>query len=525
MPVNMKTTLILPQKIVMAEKVERTEELLREKPACVSLCGALAENAATICPGGFLVLDFGKEISGGAKLITVNATPGTRLRLSFGESLTEAVTPLGVKNAGNDHSPRDLTVAVSNLSDLEFGQTGFRFLRIQPLEEAQITLQGVFAVSRLADFPHKGFIHTSDDALNRILKTAADTMHMNCQSGYIWDGVKRDRLVWCGDLHPEIRTATYLFGDIENIPRSLEFLRMDTRKGAWVNNIPTYSAWWVVNLCDYADLSGNEEFFVQHTDYAEEILTQLNRCVAENGDMHFTDAGMEFFLDWPSYETPDAVVGTAALLVFAAKKFLGRRENAAAAELCQKLRRYLEAPVQAKQIRAFQVLAGGDPANAPQQLEKNGARGFSTFMSYYILLADALAGGQQTLELTKSYFGGMLSRGATSFWEDFDLDWLENSGRIDALPQPGEKDLHGDYGNYCYTGFRHSLCHGWSSGVYAFFVEYILGVQLKNGRLVTIEPHPMGLRTIEAEIPTRDGMLQVRIDGGAVTHTLRPWEN
>ena len=28
----------------------------------------------------------------------------------------------------------------------------------------------------------------------------------------------------------------------------------------------------------------------------------------------------------------------------------------------------------------------------------------------------------------------------------------------------GKKDIHGDYGDYCYKGFRHSLCHGWASG-------------------------------------------------------------
>ncbi len=29
----------------------------------------------------------------------------------------------------------------------------------------------------------------------------------------------------------------------------------------------------------------------------------------------------------------------------------------------------------------------------------------------------------------------------------------------------------GDFGAYCYLGFRHSLCHGWSSGVVKFIQE------------------------------------------------------
>jgi hypothetical protein len=42
--------------------------------------------------------------------------------------------------------------------------------------------------------------------------------------------------------------------------------------------------------------------------------------------------------------------------------------------------------------------------------------------------------------------------------------WTNNAFRIDELPVAGKKDIHGDYGEFCYKGFRHSLCHGWSSG-------------------------------------------------------------
>ena len=29
---------------------------------------------------------------------------------------------------------------------------------------------------------------------------------------YLWDGVKRDRLVWLGDMHPEVMTVQSVFG-------------------------------------------------------------------------------------------------------------------------------------------------------------------------------------------------------------------------------------------------------------------------------------------------------------------------
>lgn len=515
----------LPLKVVASYHTENADALLNEKPSCVSLFGKTSEQPVLLCGNGaYVLLDYGREIGGGIRIITSDAKDGAKLHIRFGESLSETRAALGEKNAGNDHSPRDMVVPVSALSDLTFGQTAFRFVWVEAVGDGELAIQSVMAVRRFTQYPYEGFIETDDEEINRILSTAAYTIHMNCQNGYIWDGVKRDRLVWSGDLHQEIVTAAYLFGDIANIPNSLAFLRDDTKDGEWVNRIPTYSAWWVVNFCSYYGLSGNREFFDGNIAFARDIFRQLNACVAENGEMHFPNAGMEFFLDWPTYETPDAVTGAAALIVFAAKCFLRYEDNDDAEALCEKLNPYLNVETKSKQVRAFQVLAGGDTDGAAAQLEKDGAHGFSTFMSYYILTADAMSGGRDMLPLIKSYFGGMLSRGATTFWEDFDLDWLDGSGSIDEMPENGKKDLHGDYGNYCYRGFRHSLCHGWSAGVYAFFVEYVLGVRLENGVLASVEPHPSGLTHIKAEIPLTEGMLCLEIrDGDIVCQRIQDW--
>jgi alpha-L-rhamnosidase len=39
----------------------------------------------------------------------------------------------------------------------------------------------------------------------------ADTVHL-CMQDYLWDGIKRDRLVWIGDMHPEVSTINAVFG-------------------------------------------------------------------------------------------------------------------------------------------------------------------------------------------------------------------------------------------------------------------------------------------------------------------------
>ena len=97
------------------------------------------------------------------------------------------------------------------------------------------------------------------------------------------------------------------------------------------------------------------------------------------------------------------------------------------------------------------------------------------------------------------------------------MDWLEGSGRIDELPEEGKNDIHGDYGAYCYKGFRHSLCHGWAAGVVAFLFEYMLGLKLVNGgESYEVKPNPMGVKEIYAKVPISKGWLEINVIDGVV---------
>ena len=161
------------------------------------------------------------------------------------------------------------------------------------------------------------------------------------------------------------------------------------------------------------------------------------------------------------------------------------------------------------------ALAGlGDPVTLNREvLAVDGAKRLSTFYGYYVLQARAKAGDYQgCLDAIRAYWGGMLDMGATTFWEDFDLDWMENASRIDELPVPGKKDIHGDYGAYCYLGFRHSLCHGWASGPTPWLTEHVLGIQIVEPgcRVLRVSPHLGDLAWAEGTFPTPRGIVRVR---------------
>ena len=111
--------------------------------------------------------------------------------------------------------------------------------------------------------------------------------------------------------------------------------------------------------------------------------------------------------------------------------------------------------------------------------------------------------------------------GATTLWEDFDVDWLkDNPQTLTDLPSDDKKNIHRDYGKYCYKGLRHSLCHGWTSGIYAFLIRTVLGVKpVGNGfEKVEIKPNLLGLKHAEGKIPTPYGDIFVshRLENGEI---------
>ena len=113
--------------------------------------------------------------------------------------------------------------------------------------------------------------------------------------------------------------------------------------------------------------------------------------------------------------------------------------------------------------------------------------------------------------MMKEYYGKMLKLGATTFWEDFDIAWAENAGRIDEMPTADKKDVHADYGAFCYKELRHSFCHGWSSGVIPFIMRHIVGVTevgTGGGELI-VKPDLCGLKKIEAVYPTAKGKVKI----------------
>ena len=512
------------KRIVYSENVENGEALLKEKTLQIGLNEI---DCAVLRGKGCVILDFGKELSGGARVLTYDTSgKPNKVRIRFGESVSETCAELGrgYGFATNDHSVRDFETYLQNYSDMTYAQTGFRFVRVDGLDEnTELVIKTIVAAVDTDDREQSGTFVCDDALVNDIFNTAAYTIRLCLQNGYFWDGIKRDRLVWIGDLYPEMRAAQCLFGDVPETLNSLQFVKDETPLPKWMNNIPSYSLWWMIILADEYALNGDKANFVGHLNYVKELIKMFSNYVREDGSI-----AMEWnFVDWPTNyvggepieKKEDSAVGVAYLARVAMQKIMPFLQDfGEEISLCQDILRRLESTTaqvkKYKQIAGLGVWAGDVSENNKNILLAGGAKGLSTFMSYPILTGVAAYGEyERALSMMKEYYGGMLSVGATSFWEDFDIEWLENCSRIDEMSQEGKVDIHGDKGAFCYLGFRHSLCHGWSAGIIPYLFETVVGVKNVGvgEKKFEIKPNMSGLKHIKASYPTKFGNIEIEL--------------
>lgn len=502
------------------------QQLLKKGKGQADLAGkdfCLLKSNATTKVG--ILLDYGKELQGGIQIITDASKGGKpiRVRLRFGESAAEAMSDAAdtAGHATNDHAMRDCIVSVPWLGKLEVGNTGFRFVRIDLVDDdVELKLKEANAIFIFQDIPYLGSFTSSDTLLNKIWMTGAYTVHLNMQD-YLWDGIKRDRLVWIGDMHPEVATIAAVFGNNKVVPKSLDMVRDNTPLPKYMNGMISYSMWWVLIQRDYYWHNGDLNYLKRQQSYLTELINHYLQKIDKNNSEHLDDGRR--FLDWPSLRDTSAIhAGLQAMLVMtlqAASELFQTMKNDSMVSKCHTAIKALKTNVPAagnsKQAAALLSLSG---LMSPQQadydvISVDGVHRFSTFFGYYMLQAKAKAGNYQGgLDAIRQYWGPMLQLGASTFWEDFDIDWLANASRIDELVPAGVKDIHGHQGAYCYKGFRHSFCHGWASGPTPWLTEHVLGVKVMSPgcRVIKIEPHLGDLTFVQGTYPTPYGIITIK---------------
>ena len=462
--------------------------------------------------------DFGRETFGYLK---VNGLKGT-VRVYYGESREEALD--------RDHC-ETLDVLTSDISHHPsyIASKAFRFVYIE--KDGDATYTDVLMDYEYAPFDtqHSGSFRCSDDEINRIWDVAAYTMDLTTRE-FFMDGIKRDRWTWSGDAIQSYLMNYYLRFDAECVKRTIRQLRGKDPVTAHVNTIMDYTFYWFKSIHDYYEYTGDVAFvremwprMVTLMNYVESRLNSQGMAEGQPDDWIFVD-----WVDFPMHKRGtlcfEQILLMKAMETMAlCAKLLGINKSTyriKAEELRNKIKQtfwsyelkaYYHAIEDGQMNRQitkfpnmFAILYGLAYEEERREIMKSVMLNpdipaiTTPYMRFYELEALCTMGMQEeVLGEIKSYWGGMLREGATTFWEKY-------------VPSEKGTEHLAMYGR----PYGKSLCHAWGASPLYLLGKYFLGVSpTKPGyKEYEIRPSLGGLEWISGDVPTPFGPIHIEMN-------------
>ena len=458
--------------------------------------------------------DFGREIFGYLKVQSK-----VKPRVSVGESTWEALDTLNTELEQSLEMVPAVNGGWQSKSPL-----AFRYVLADVKNVNDIQCNAIF-------YPvtYRGAFACSDSVLTRIWMSSAYTLHL-CMHDFLIDGVKRDRLPWAGDLAMSMMADAYTFGDAEIVRRSLTALGRAGIAKTDINGIIDYSLWWIIAQDHYQLYFGDPEHLKREWPRIRETMDHLiSRCDSSG---FVSPKNTWLFIDWVDQEKWTALqilwwwaqqsgarladrVGdtqTAGYWRELSESLKGKLTGTAWSitkkawmanpEFPEKITRH------ANFLAVISGLAKPDQLDGISRVLSDDAVSpvGTPYMAGFENMAIARLGDiQYMIRRTKSDWGGMLSQGASTFWEAYD-------------PNQEGKEQYSFYGR----PYAKSLCHAWSAGPAAFLPAEILGLKpLEDGwKRFSVHPNTGTLQWVCATVPTHFGNIILDIIGNTITLTV-----
>jgi len=464
------------------------------------------------------VVDFGKETFGFVKLHGLKGKG--KLMIYYGESTEEALSTDKCETL----DVLELDLATQKDSVVELSKA-FRYVNYQ--KDGSVSLDSISMLYEYSPVAERGSFTSSDAELNKIYEVAKYTFQLNTREFFI-DGIKRDRWVWSGDAYQSYLMNYYSFFDAPTVKRTLWAQRGKDPVTAHINTIMDYSFYWFLGIYDYYKFTGDQKFVSEIYPRMKSLIDYIKGRQNRDGLLEWMP-GDWIFIDWADKLSKEGEVSFEQLLYCRSLETMALCAKLAGdvtgAATYTKHATALRAKIfdlywnkdkhalvhsridgkQTDQVTRYANMFGifFDYFTPAQKLEvkqhvllnDNINKITTPYMRFYELEALCAMGEQPyVLKEMKSYWGGMLNLGATSFWEEYN---------------PTKKDTEhlAMYGR----PFGKSLCHAWGASPIYLLGKYYLGVKPLTAGYQTylIEPSLGGLSWMEGKVPTADGDISV----------------
>jgi len=532
--------------------IVRTEENYGSVQGAELLLADAANGGMTIdasAPGSLpgIVFDF-SAVKVGYPELRVEAPEGGVLQLFYGESLELTLLDTFVLKKG-----------VNRLSP--FGRRAFRYLQLSAqATPAPVRIDAFRLQSVRYPFASEGAFACSDPLLNRIWDIGRYTTEVNSQD-HLEDCPYREQALWVVDAVVMAKVIYQTFGDEALVRKCLlQGARIQNEDGSIPGTgpernrflLPDFNAYWFLGVFDHWRYSGDDAFVAELWGPIRRLIDWFRAQEDENGLFARADReGWWCFVDWADYiDKRDRVTAISCLhhkLLRKAAELAAAFDDPAFADECREradrlrasIRRLLWNPERSLfadcmtddglsdrytyQTNFIAIWSGVmTDEEAERFLTEVFLKGLCPELKgafFYHIVLEVLFDrgfGEAALDAIRAYWGEMVARGATTWWETFD----PSSPRC-AVPSP----YQGNTPTYLMDHIPVSHCHGWGAAPTYILTQRVLGVdasEIASGTF-RFEPFTGDLSWAKGDVPTAYGPIRcewVRESDGALTVTL-----
>lgn len=453
-----------------------------------------------------IIIDFGEHMTGyfsfSVRTTGLAADGPLRFKLTFGEVPSEVSVPFDPYTEGLSRAwLQDETVSVMYVPETVTipRRLAFRYVKVELLGSSPYYDFNIYDVKCMAqtsarNMPEK-LPPTVDPMINEIDRISLNTLK-ECMQTVYEDGPKRDQRLWIGDLYLEALGNNYSFRQHDLTKRCLYLLAGLSDMNGYLlatvieNPVPRaqdkqflyeYALLYNVALKDYLEATGDKETVEDLWAVAKRQLDIVRTNVRADGLMDFEKVNKEWwvFFDWKEglyKEVPLQGVSIFALKEsYKLAKLLGKeKEVADLPALAEKMTKAARKNLYDKKTGLF-VGTGNKQVSYASQIwmilsgvatKAEGQKALTALNSasdvcypgtpymyhYYIQALVDCGMNSEAKEALVNYWGGMIKKGADTFWEAYDPD----------------NDFISPYDFYPIN----SYCHAWSCTPVYFIRKY-----------------------------------------------------
>ncbi|MTV83110.1 amylo-alpha-1,6-glucosidase [Secundilactobacillus folii] len=462
-----------------------------------------------------ILFDFGRAVDG--TLIVTLAGPKT-ITLCYGESETEA---------------RDVEYCYykqENVSaNSQIRKRAFRYVFVPNVTDGEVDLT---AIHEFVPKLNPSSFKSDNSLINRIWNVSTETLNL-CSNVFFIDGIKRDRWIWAGDAYQANFINQYSFFNEDIDKRTLLALRGQYDIKQHMNTIVDYSLLWVIGILNHYQMTGDKSFLKMIFPKMESMVRYFIQQTNDKGFIYGRKNDW-IFVDWSEIDKEGTVSAEQILLLEDYKtmltcgKVLGKDmseyqekynqlydnlmkyfwddEKSAFIDSYESGKRHVT-----RHANIFAILFDIVDADKQKSILKNVLLNDHitqiTTPYFKFFEQDALCklGEQKRVyQVLLNYWGGMLDRGAVTFWEEFD-------------PKQHGKDMYAMYGD----PYGKSLCHAWGASPIYLLGRHFIGLRPTQPGYATFKLTPKldEFKTLHSVLPIKNGTVTIDKDATKLTVT------